>query len=372
MAIGFRVNWSCEPVRSAEGGVVHLSVVLEEGDFLFVAGEGSEVAGWELAAGMDGEYLERRSGVAGKSDFPLEEDLAFSGVSFGEHELFLVLTDRETGNGMTWREEVYVPVPDETDWSGENLRVIGNGPILRAEGEAELAWDVYPPVVAVLPDSLKAAFSVRRDDETPAEGWMNVETRENGVFCSATLDLEALGAGSYRVATALLDGGEVVASASGDVEVLASWDVWGGNPELTETLVRPIAKVSELRELRNAGGPSGRRAVMAEFWQKRDPTPGTARNEYLEVYLERLDQIERRFSVLNVPGVNTDQGRVYALLGEPDIIDSRPMERSTRPVQVWTYCTPPVEVSFIDYDGCGIYELVTDWEEVRSAYDRRD
>ena len=111
---------------------------------------------------------------------------------------------------------------------------------------------------------------------------------------------------------------------------------------------------------------------MAEFWQERDPTPGTQRNEYLEMYLARLDEIDQRFSILNIKGINTDQGRVYALLGEPDIIDSRPMETSTLPTQVWTYCSPPIEVSFIDYDGCGMYELATDWEEVQVFHERHN
>ena len=109
---------------------------------------------------------------------------------------------------------------------------------------------------------------------------------------------------------------------------------------------------------------------MAEFWHKRDPSPSTVQNEFLEMYLTRLDCIDANFSVLNTMGINTDQGRVFALLGEPDMIDSRPFETSTRPTQVWTYCSPAIEVCFIDYNGCGIFELATDWEEVQLIYER--
>lgn len=109
---------------------------------------------------------------------------------------------------------------------------------------------------------------------------------------------------------------------------------------------------------------------MAEFWHKRDPSPGTVQNEFLEMYMARLDYIEDNFSMLNTMGINTDQGRVFALLGEPDMIDSRPLETSTRPTQVWTYCSPAIEVCFIDYLGCGTFELATDWEEVQCIYER--
>jgi GWxTD domain-containing protein len=109
---------------------------------------------------------------------------------------------------------------------------------------------------------------------------------------------------------------------------------------------------------------------MAEFWQRRDPTAGTVRNEFLEVYLARLDYIEENFSVMNTLGINTDPGRVYALLGEPDIIEYRPLEEYSLPTQTWTYFTPPTVVSFADFGGFGEFELITDWEEVQNAYER--
>ncbi len=109
---------------------------------------------------------------------------------------------------------------------------------------------------------------------------------------------------------------------------------------------------------------------MAEFWQERDPTPLTVQNEFLEMYLARLDYIEENFSMLNTMGINTDQGWVFALLGEPDMIDSRPLETATLPLQVWTYFSPPVEVLFIDNDGCGTFELASDWEEVMVIHER--
>lgn len=184
-----------------------------------------------------------------------------------------------------------------------------------------------------------------------------------------SLDIGHLDAGKYYLLAAAVSDTEVVTDSRTVLQLYQAWDIWGENADLTETLVRPIAHSSELSALRNAEGQSSRRAVMAEFWHRRDPSPGTVRNEFLEMYLARLDNIEEKFTMLNTMGINTDQGRVYALLGEPDIIDSRPLETSTLPTQVWTYCSPAIEVYFIDHDNCGVFELATDWEEVQSIYE---
>jgi GWxTD domain-containing protein len=208
------------------------------------------------------------------------------------------------------------------------------------------------------------------DGVTEREGWMDLSRREGYFSGSVSLDLKGLEAGSYEILAALVADDQILTAARTDLNLLQSWDVWGDDPDLTETLVRPIARSSELNALEDADGPSNRRAVMAEFWQRRDPTPGTQRNEYLEIYLQRLDEIDRRFSAMNTMGINTDQGRVYALLGEPDIIQSSPMEDSTIPTQIWTYCSPPIEVLFVDRYGVGIYELETDWEEVQVFHER--
>ena len=193
----------------------------------------------------------------------------------------------------------------------------------------------------------------------------------DGLYRGVTsLDISKLDAGEYEILTVIVSDGSIVATSRVDLKLLQAWDVWGEDPDLTESLIRPIANSSELSELKGAEGSSSRNAVMAEFWQERDPTPVTVQNEFLEMYLARLDYIEENFSMLNTMGINTDQGWVFALLGEPDIIDSRPLETATLPLQVWTYFTPPVEVLFVDKNGCGTYELASDWEEVMVIHDR--
>ncbi len=60
-----------------------------------------------------------------------------------------------------------------------------------------------------------------------------------------------------------------------------------------------------------------RDAFIEEFWQRRDPTPSTERNEYKEEHYRRLAFVRKMFRE-GIPGWKTDRGRVYLLHGPPD------------------------------------------------------
>jgi len=367
---GYGVNWTVEPARGQNDGVIRVMLDLQEEDLLFVQSDGDQFAYWEIAAGIDGDYSVRESGTVSRDDMPVMREFEIRDVSPGDHELSVRVTDLETGNSDQWKEDVQVTLIDTDSWSSSELQLMG-GAYQRASGNAELIWNVYPPAPETIQgDTLTAAYVLRdAGGQFRREGWMNIDPREDYYRIGATMNLDSLPAGDYDLLAAIVSGSDIVMSSEMDLTLLQAWDVWGGDPSMTRSLIRPIARSDEIHSLEDAEGPSSRRAVMAEFWRDRDPTPGTDRNEFLEVYLDRLDHINREFSVLNTMGINTDRGRVYALLGEPDIIESRPLEISTRPTLVWTYCSPPLEVLFIDFGGVGDYELDTDWEEVRSSYE---
>ena len=368
---GFQANWNVEPAREQEGGTVHITVQFTEEDLLFVMENSGEIAFWEIAAAVDGDYTARNSGSVLRSELPLKEEVSISGLQIGTHLLTVMVGDLESGRSTEWEETIEVTLLDSASWSSGTLQVSG-GLYQRASGTTEVIWNAYPPRTEDSEaDSLDAAYVLRDGSGvTRREGWMDMVISDGVYRGVASLDISDLDAGEYEILAAIVSDGSIAATSRADLKLLQAWDVWGEDPDLTESLIRPIANSSELSELRNAEGSSSRNAVMAEFWQERDPTPVTFQNEFLEMYLARLDYIEENFSMLNIMGINTDQGWVFALLGEPDMIDSRPLETATLPLQVWTYFTPPVEVFFIDYDGCGTFELASDWEEVMVIHDR--
>jgi len=365
---GFQINLNVEPARGQDGGTVHTVVQFTEDDLLFIMENGAETAFWEIIAAVDGDRTARNSGSFVRSELPRTEELSISGLQPGIHQLTVTIRDLESGRNTEREETIEVFLLDSASWSSGNLQISG-GSFQRASGAVEVIWNVYPPLAEEI-DSLKAAFALRDESgETMREGWMDMVTTGSTYRGETSLDISHLDAGKYNLLAAVISNGEVVTDSRAALQLFQAWDVWGENPDLTETLIRPIAHSSELAALRDADGQSSRKAVMAEFWHRRDPSPGTVRNEFLEMYLARLDYIEENYSMLNTMGINTDQGRVFALLGEPDIIDSRPLETSALPTQIWTYCSPAIEVYFIDHDNCGTFELATDWEEVQSVYE---
>ncbi len=62
-----------------------------------------------------------------------------------------------------------------------------------------------------------------------------------------------------------------------------------------------------------------RAAFVEKFWALRDPTPGTPENEYEEIFWQRVEQADDKFtpSIATKTGSLTDHGRVFLLLGPP-------------------------------------------------------
>jgi GWxTD domain-containing protein len=111
--------------------------------------------------------------------------------------------------------------------------------------------------------------------------------------------------------------------------------------------------------------PEERVRFIDGFWNRRDPTPETPENEYKTEHYRRL-AYANRFLGSGRPGFRTDMGRMYILLGPPDVIDSDPMGRQMHqyPTEVWIYrrpahprLPPNLEIAFVDRYLTGEYEL---------------
>lgn len=65
-----------------------------------------------------------------------------------------------------------------------------------------------------------------------------------------------------------------------------------------------------------------RELFVEQFWERRDPTPGTPENEFKEEHYRRIAQANLRFpTATGTPGWRTDRGRIYIMYGPPDEID---------------------------------------------------
>jgi len=113
---------------------------------------------------------------------------------------------------------------------------------------------------------------------------------------------------------------------------------------------------------------------IEQFWLRRDPTPGTAENEFKEEHYRRIAYSNEHFAA-QVRGSLTDRGRIYILYGPPDAVKRQSMNGI--PEEIWRYdaFTPPgrfvavegklprtgdkVVLDFLDDCQCNDYRLKT-------------
>jgi GWxTD domain-containing protein len=102
-----------------------------------------------------------------------------------------------------------------------------------------------------------------------------------------------------------------------------------------------------------------------QFWQRRNPTPGSSENAFKNEHYRRLGFASGRFaSRSGIPGWKTDRGRIYISFGPPDEIDSHPTGQEL-PYEDWNYrriegIGNNVNMRFVDKDGSGEYHMTMD------------
>lgn len=128
--------------------------------------------------------------------------------------------------------------------------------------------------------------------------------------------------------------------------------------------LRYVAREREIRAMRQAPTPAERLRLFRAFWDERDPSPGTPRNERMEEYYFRVAYANERYSRLRDQGWSTDRGEVYIRFGEPDEIETHPFNFGTRPYQIWTYYRSGRRFIFVDETGGGDYQLLVPiWDD---------
>lgn len=81
---------------------------------------------------------------------------------------------------------------------------------------------------------------------------------------------------------------------------------------------------------------SEREHFIEQFWERRDPTPGTIENEFKEEHYRRIAYANQHFAPPSgLAGWKTDRGRVYIVYGPPDEIEDH--RYNAPPSQQWLY-----------------------------------
>jgi GWxTD domain-containing protein len=116
-----------------------------------------------------------------------------------------------------------------------------------------------------------------------------------------------------------------------------------------------------------------------QFWERRNPTPGSAINKFRQEHYRRIAYANVHFAA-GGPGWMSDRGRIYIVNGPPDSIDSHPSVGlgESKPFEVWHYNSirengpavqthsglqqqvivrKDVDLKFVDQCSCGNYQL---------------
>src|SRR4030088_1293040 len=78
-----------------------------------------------------------------------------------------------------------------------------------------------------------------------------------------------------------------------------------------------------------------REQFIEQFWQRRDPTPGTVENEFKEEHYRRIAYSNENYSDPDLAGWKTDRGMIYIRFGPPDEKESHPS--AVPPYERWLY-----------------------------------
>ncbi len=81
-----------------------------------------------------------------------------------------------------------------------------------------------------------------------------------------------------------------------------------------------------------------RQIFMDAFWRIRDPNPSTPENEFKTEHYQRIAYANKMFG-RDTPGMGwqTEMGRIYIILGEPNSIERYENETEVRPTIIWFY-----------------------------------
>jgi len=120
-----------------------------------------------------------------------------------------------------------------------------------------------------------------------------------------------------------------------------------------------------------------REQFIENFWERRNPNPGSPENEFKEEYYRRIAYANEHYAS-GIQGWRTDRGRIYIMYGPPDENDSHPSggpyvrpteegggETSTYPFEQWRYryidgIGTNIILEFVDPTMSGEYHLTMD------------
>lgn len=341
--------------------------------------------------------------------------LLSAGLRPGTYQWRAVISDRETDRQYTTAGKISV-----RDFSGQNLtvsdmqfsrniqidssrnafvknnrRIEPNVPRTFGQlgGQLWVYYEIYnlaaPGAAAqsAVADSFQTFYFIRNEIGEEVKQ-LSKSSRKPGTSCvqSVALPLTGLSSGHYTLTTRVFDHANS-SWAEVSSRFVVQWDVLSFKDQKYENLLEPLRYVASAEELKRLQGlpVAERQRGLLEFWQRRDPTPGTPRNEAMEEYYRRVEFANAHFKWAHGEGWKSPQGKIYLTYGPPDQVQrfnaaaqnqlhdtwrtselrqqSNPFAVNQRTslfswhYEVWEYFGPNHRIVFVDTRGMGTYEM---------------
>jgi GWxTD domain-containing protein len=123
-----------------------------------------------------------------------------------------------------------------------------------------------------------------------------------------------------------------------------------------------LAEPNELSVWSDKLSTDAKRRFLIRFWQRRDPTPATPRNEVREQFYGSINYANQAFREGGrnpVSGWRSDRGRIHITHGAPHQVLKREQEGRAPRYEVWSYAKGKGSYYiFADRSGFGAYNLL--------------
>lgn len=378
-------------VRSPKDGRSRLNLYLQidYDELQFVKVDSGYMAEYEVSASIMGKEDEQVDGkiwsekifVKRYEDTNSRELVSFTMNHFvldpGKYRLYLSLVDNDSKQTRVKNIEIELrEFPDDklsvsdvtmiSQLSVDSLGIKSIRPLISGSLKEDLKalyvyYEIYSPQEV---DSFTVEYEVKPIREKKILD-QSFKVKREGFRTLAAFPIDSLkiSSGRYVLKLKVNDGKD-----SRSVEKVITIR-WSGLPysiydiETAIEQLKYIASSSDLKNMKNAKRHE-KGELFKKFWEKRDPTPGTEKNEHMIEYYRRIHLANESFSGFR-EGWKSDMGMVFIILGEPSDIERHPFESGSKPYQIWTYYEINREFVFVDETGFGEYKLLARyWDEL--------
>ncbi len=146
--------------------------------------------------------------------------------------------------------------------------------------------------------------------------------------------------------------------------------------------VRYIISDEERSDFNKATTDGQRDKFVEEFWERRNPDPGSSENKFKEEHYRRLAYTNQHFAA-RAAGYRTDRGRIYILYGPPKAVERHYSAAGSETVgsittagaipfdwELWHYeyiegLGKDVTFKFVDACGCGEYQIPIEKDDLK-------